>query len=76
MRNTLNTTTQPIEDTDDFDGYGSPAYLKWVEENDEWLNRQLDENTPENKAALEITRTLFEGKNEKQNQNKNSHTNP
>ena len=66
----LNTATQPIEDAD-FDGYGSPAYLEWVEDNDEWLNRQLDENTPENKAALEIMRTLFGGKNEKQNQNKN-----
>ena len=67
--NKLNIATQPIEDTD-HDGYGSPAYLKWVEENDEWLDRQLDENTPENKAALEIMRTLFEGKNEK-HQNKN-----
>ena len=69
-RNKLNTTTPPIEDTN-FGGYGSPAYLKWVEENDEWLDRQLDENTPENKAALEIMRALLGGKNEKQNQNKN-----
>lgn len=68
--NKLNTVTQPVEDAD-FDGYGSPAYLKWVEENDTWLAQQLDENTPANKAALEIMRALFGGKNEKQNQNKN-----
>lgn len=66
-----NAATQPTEDADDFDGYGSPAYLKWIEENDEWLDRQINEDTPENKAALEIVRTLFGGKNEKQNQNKN-----
>ena len=62
--NKLNTATQPIEeDADlDFDGYGSPAYLKWVEENDEWLDRQINEDTPENKAALEIMRTLLGGK--------------
>ena len=73
QRNKLNTATQPIEeDADlDFDGYGSPAYLKWVEENDKWLDRQINEDTPENKAALEIMRTLLGGKNEKQNQNKN-----
>ena len=67
--NKLNKATQPIEDIDS-EGYGSPTYLKWVEENDEWLDRQLDENTPENKAALEIMRTLLGGKNEK-HQNKN-----
>ena len=68
--NKLNKATQPIEDIES-DGYGSPAYLEWVEENDEWLDRQINEDTPENKAALEIIRTLFGGKNEKQNQNKN-----
>lgn len=66
----LNTATQPIEDAD-FDGYGSPAYLKWVEENDEWLDQQINGDTPANKAALEIMRALLGGKNEKQNQNKN-----
>ena len=71
MRNKLNTTTQPIEDADDFDGYGSPAYLEWVEENDEWLDQQINGDTPANKAALEIMRALLGGKNEKQNQNKN-----
>ena len=70
-RTKRNTATQPIEDADDFDGYGSPAYLKWIEENDEWLDRQINEDTPENKAALEIMRALLGGKNEKQNQNKN-----
>jgi hypothetical protein len=69
-RNKLNTATQPIEDTD-FDGYGSPAYLKWIEENDEWLQQQTNKDTPANIAALEIMRTLLGGKNEKQNQNKN-----
>ena len=69
-RNKLNTATQPIEDTDS-DGYGSPAYLKWVKENDEWLEQQINKDTPANKAALEIMRTLLGGKNEKQNQNKN-----
>ena len=71
MLNKLNTTTQPIEDADDFDGYGSPAYLEWVEENDEWLDQQINGDTPANKAALEIMRALLGGKNEKQNQNKN-----
>ena len=69
-RTKRNTATQPLEDTD-FAGYGSPAYLKWVKENDEWLDRQINEDTPENKAALEIMRALLGGKNEKQNQNKN-----
>ena len=65
----LNTATQPIEDTD-HDGYGSPAYLKWVEENDKGLAQQFDESNQATLAALEIIRTLFEGKHEKQ-QNKN-----
>ena len=64
-----NAATQPTEDTD-HDGYGSPAYLKWTEENDEWLAQQIDESNQATLAALEIIRTLFEGKHEKQ-QNKN-----
>jgi hypothetical protein len=68
-RTKRNTATQPLEDTDS-DGYGSPAYLKWVKENDEWLEQQLNKDTPANKAALEIMRTLFGGKHEK-HQNKN-----
>ena len=70
--NKLNIATQPIEeDADlDFDGYGSPAYLKWVKENDEWLEQQINKDTPANKAALEIMRTLLGGKHEK-HQNKN-----
>ena len=68
----LNKATQPIEeDADlDFDGYGSPAYLEWVEENDEWLDQQINGDTPANKAALEIMRALLGGKHEK-HQNKN-----
>lgn len=65
INNKPNAATQPAEDTD-HDGYGSPSYLKWVEENDEWLAQQLDKDTPENKAASEIMRTLFGGKNKKQ----------
>ena len=68
--NKLNAATQPIEDADDFDGFGSPAYMKWVEENDKWLAQQLDEEAPANKAALEIMRTLLGAKNEK-HRNKN-----
>ena len=68
-RTKRNTATQPLEDTD-HDGYGSPAYLKWVEENDKGLAQQIDESNQATLAALEIIRTLFEGKHEKQ-QNKN-----
>lgn len=68
-RNKLNTATQPIEDAES-DGYGSPAYLKWIEENDEWLDRQINGDTPANKAALEIMRAPLGGKHEK-HQNKN-----
>jgi hypothetical protein len=60
-RNKLATATQPIADTG-HDGYGSPAYLKWAEENDEYLAQQLDEDNPANIAALEIMRTIFGGK--------------
>ena len=31
-----NAATQPTEDADDFDGYGSPAYLKWIEYARHW----------------------------------------
>jgi hypothetical protein len=59
-RNKPNTNTPPTAD-----GYGSPTYLRWEEENDEYLAQQLDEDNPANIAALEIMRTIFGGKHEK-----------
>ena len=42
-----------------FDGYGSPAYQKWIEENEEWLDQQVNADSPADQAATEIMRILL-----------------